>query len=179
MGRVRKTLVTAGALLFIVCMLGALAFSQATTLMVANEWIVYSLLGLLLLLIVLWPAARANIFKQKGKAFAWFVVIGSSITGLAFFTLFGWHFVGDFLRERQHIQGMLGPKPVKSGRFGVPSYYLHLNGRDYETTAEVYKSAGSRGYSRAEIGAGSNTIFKIEPVPFPENAPPIQQYSFP
>jgi hypothetical protein len=178
-GRARRAIGTTGVLLFGVCLLGVLVFFHTTKAMVANGWFVFALFGLLLLLEVLWPPARAKILKQKGRVFGWVVLIGISIIGFAFFTLCGWYFVGDFLLESQHVQGMLTQKHLKSGKYGIPRYYLHFNDRDYETTAEVYENISGRGYSWAEIGTASNMIFKIESVPFPQTAPPVQQYSLP
>jgi hypothetical protein len=179
MGQSRKALISAGGLLFGVCALGAVASPLATSLMVANYWIAMFLVGFLglslALFLALSPTARANL--KTGKTVGWLLIVINMVTGSAFLALGGWYFIGDFLLERQHVQGMLIGKHTKHRIFGIiPSYYLRFDGREHETTADVYENIRDNGYSRAEIGGGSKTIFKIEPVPFPETAPPIQQY---
>lgn len=179
MGRARKTLVTTGILFFSASILVVLMFFRATTLMVANEEIFFSFAGLFLFLEIWFPAVRTIIHKQKGKIFGWIIMIFLAAVGLTFVSLFGWGFIGDFLLERQYLPGALGSKNIKSGKFGVPSYHLQFNGRSYQTTAEVYKSVDGPSFVRAEIGSGSNTIFGIEPVTFPQMAPSIQLFPFP
>jgi hypothetical protein len=167
MGRMRKNLLTTGMLFISASMLDVLLFYRATTLMVANEELVFFFLGLMMLLIISFPSVRSKIDQQKGKLFGWMCRVLLPVFGITTVVLTGWSFFGDFLKPRQYLDGALSEKLVKRGNYGISSYHLRFNGAHYETTAKVYETVTPWVHGQAEIGVGSHVIFAFAPIPFP------------
>jgi hypothetical protein len=159
----RIVLSTGIALWFTATLISLYSFSESAR-MTANLEIAVAFLGLSLITIPLWHrTARFRLSVGKGrKAF-----IGIAILGSAFLIGGVWTFVGDFCMPRKFIYGELGsirPETGGAPRVRITTYHLRLNGRNYFTTADVFRKTGVWKSARLEIGAGSGLVFDAVPI---------------
>jgi hypothetical protein len=72
--------------------------------------------------------------------------------------------IGDFLRDRAEIDGVVARKYVTHGYRGSVDYHVEINGRSFPTTADVYERVDALNRVHATIGRASGTIFQATTV---------------
>jgi hypothetical protein len=81
-------------------------------------------------------------------------------------TFFGYgsrDLIGDFVLSRRYVECTVEKIDENSGRSGR-YYHVYINDRHYLTIANVFTKLQKGGRIRAEIGAGSETIFDVTPL---------------
>ena len=75
-----------------------------------------------------------------------------------------WHLVGDFLLPRQTVQGFATRKHSEStGQYGIAQrYHVAIGGKDYQTTAVIYRQVPNGALVRARVGTASHMVLEIE-----------------
>ena len=148
------------ALIGVPLLLLVVVFYDQTPAMVANRYILSLLIGAML---IAFPwILRDAMDQQMGRALAWgFRIIVPTLSVVLLATA-AWLFVGDFLMPRQYVEDVVGPKKLQTtGKYGLAKQYrVQIGFVNYSATGEVYDSVGSGQYVRAEIGGGSQTIFR-------------------
>ena len=85
------------------------------------------------------------------------------VFGLLFFGNGSRNLIGDFVLSRQYVVGTVEKIYENSGRSGR-YYHVYINGQHHPTTANVFAQLRRGDRIRAEIGAGSGTIYSAKPL---------------
>jgi len=69
--------------------------------------------------------------------------------------------LGDFVRDRVEINGVVTGKHVSRGFRKSTKYYVEINGRSFRTTADLFDQIDPQSRVHAMIGRATRTIFEI------------------
>jgi len=69
--------------------------------------------------------------------------------------------LGDFMRERAEVSGMVTGKHVAHGFRHTAKYYVDIDGRRFAATADIFDQIDPRSRVRVMVGHASGTIFEV------------------
>ena len=69
--------------------------------------------------------------------------------------------LGDFMRERAEINGVVTGKHISHGFRHTTKYYVDIDGRRFAATADIFDQIDPRSRVRVLVGRASGTIFEV------------------
>ncbi len=69
--------------------------------------------------------------------------------------------LGDFVRDRVEVSGVVTGKHVAHGFRRAAKYYVDINGHSFAATADVFEQIDPQSRVRAMVGRASGTIFEL------------------
>jgi hypothetical protein len=106
-------------------------------------------------------AALAKSSKSIGLKTAMFFMAVTGTISAAFFIII---MIQDLFYPWRVVEGTLESRYSFGERWSI-SYWIKIDGRPYKTTNEVYNALKIGNRVRAEMGTGSKTIFRVQPIP--------------
>jgi len=87
-----------------------------------------------------------------------------ALLGISSFAYGVRNLIGDYLLARQYVEGVIQETRSSFSRRGGIGFHLHINGQHYLTTADVFERARTGDHVRAEVGAGSGMIYRLDSI---------------
>jgi hypothetical protein len=141
-----------------------LMYGEATETNVFVEDVTYIPGGFALLLFApyVWRRAAAlATYTSSSPARKKAAAVACVIFGIGAIFIGTFNTLGDFVRDRIEVSGVVTGKHVTRGFRKSPKYYVEINGRSFPTTADLFDHIDGQRRVRAMIGRASGTIFEI------------------
>jgi len=126
-----------------------------SAIMVANVEVLWIVVGAA----ALWAAERRRRGKAELKLAAGLALVGACALGVG-----AWDLIGDFLLPPNHVYGRISDMSYRFRLRGPSDYRVWIDGRRFDTTAEVYRRIHTGESVNAEVGAGSSTVLHATPL---------------
>jgi len=126
----------------------------------ANQTVV-TLANFDLFLLLFGVAALWGVPRRRKRDPAWRTV-ASVLVGIGATAFGAWSLAGDFLLPHAQLVGHITKTEHHRPPRGVVEYRVWIDGESFRTTAEIYGRVHRGDFVRAEIGAGTQVVLRIE-----------------
>ena len=141
-----------------------LAYGEATpeNMFVADVTYIPGGFALLLFAPFLWKrASTLAVYTSSSPGQKRIAAIACVAFGIVAIFIGTFNTLGDFMRERVEVSGVVTGKHISRGFRHTAKYYVDIDGRRFATTADIFDQIDPKSRVRVMVGHASGTIFEV------------------
>lgn len=154
----RRHVLTIGVLVIIASLILLLLFYNSSIVAVVDTYLLAVIFGILLAGSALFLPVTSSSWGMAKRARVRF---GLAIMGAALVGVFGYRLIFDFMAEPLLVEGRATNLRIERGRRSF-DYLVDIGGHTVKVTTPIYERLKYLPIVRAEVGRGSNYVYRIE-----------------